>query len=142
MRRGAGVNGSDRVTLAWADGAAVKDGWLYVTVKANARTGLARPDRFAFGNLAGESGNSNTAAFVNALDLAAVKRELGRTDAPVTSRVDFDRDGRVNALDLALAKRNLGRSIPMPLATGAPTSPNARISASFARATRASALRC
>ena len=131
VRRGAGVGGSDRVTFAWmpfdfpfsTEARAVVNGWLYVTVKANARTGLSRPDRFAFGNLPGESGNSNLSASVNALDLAAVRRQLGSFDVPITSRVDFDRDGRVNAIDLALAKRNLGRSIPMPLATAAPLPP-------------------
>ena len=40
-----------------------------------------------------------------------MKRELN-TDATITSRADFNRDGRVNALDLAIVKSNLNRALP------------------------------
>jgi hypothetical protein len=39
-----------------------------------------------------------------------VKRGLNGT-ALVTSRVDFNRDGRINALDLAACKSNLNRGL-------------------------------
>src|SRR5207249_7039129 len=120
MRPGAGVNGSDRVSLIWTDYSpgsssptrAVANGWLTVTVHANPHTGLTAPDVFSFGSLIGGSGDGTGASGwrVNALDLSAVKRSLNAA-APVASAVDFNRDGRINALDLAIVKRNLNRSL-------------------------------
>ena len=82
--------------LTFADGA-IRNTWLRVTVLANARTGLARPDVFYFGNLVGETGEVAAAATgavpaasggrVNALDLGAVKRALNST-VGVASRLD------------------------------------------------------
>jgi hypothetical protein len=127
VRRGAGSSQSDRVTLTWADDA-VRKTWLQVTVKANEHTGLERPDVFYFGNLAGETGDNDAAPFrVNALDLAAVKKNLN-TNAPVTSRYDFNRDGRINALDVAALKQNLGRSLSAPAAPAPPALPPATAS--------------
>jgi len=95
---------------------AVANGWLEVTVKANADTGLAQPDRFAFGNLMGDTGDGR----VNALDLATVKR-LFSANVALFSIADFNHDGRINALDLAVVKQNLVGSwcspslrIPLP----------------------------
>jgi hypothetical protein len=55
---------------------------------------------------------------VNALDLAAVKRRLGRDVSDTTTGpgsyspfADITADARINALDLAVVKRNLGRAI-------------------------------
>jgi alpha-L-arabinofuranosidase len=109
VRRGAGVNESDRITLAWNSGA-VKNAWLQATVLANAATGLAAPDVFYFGNLVGEAGDVATPSRISAADLAAVKRDVNAT-AGLTSRADFNRDGKVNALDLAAAKANLFQSL-------------------------------
>jgi hypothetical protein len=115
IRRGAGVGGSDRVSLSWPD-SFLRNTWLQVTVKANARTGLAQPDVFYFGNLVGDSGegNSPTVARVNALDLAAVRRRFITTaTAQITNPFDADRDGKVNALDLAAVKQGLGHTLEM-----------------------------
>jgi hypothetical protein len=105
---------------------AVANGWLRVTVKANARTGLAAPDVFSFGNLIGETGDGTGAAgwWVTALDLAAVKRALNTT-APLTSPRDFNRDGRTNALDLSTVRRVLNHAllpppVPSPATWAAP----------------------
>jgi ELWxxDGT repeat protein len=138
VRRGAGVNGSDRVTLIWSDfniaaftpNMATANGWLTITVKANTDTGLAAPDVFSFGNLIAETGDAGGALGwrVNAIDLAAVKHDLN-APATVTSRSDLNRDGRVNALDVALVKRNLGHTlpVPIPIATTAPAAPPRRV---------------
>jgi uncharacterized delta-60 repeat protein len=130
VRRGAGINGSDRVTLVWRDynpldlsplPHAVANGWLTVTVKANPRTGLAQSDVFSVGNLIGETGDGGGAAGwrVSALDLGSVKAALNTTATP-SSKVDVNHDGRVNALDLGVLKRSLNRSlaplIPAPVA--------------------------
>ena len=105
------LGGPERVTFVWPDGA-IRNAWLQVTVKANDRTALAEPHVFYFGNLAGDTGDGAITAVVNALDLAAVKRALN-TPADVTSRLDFDRSGRINALDLAAVKSNLNRSLSL-----------------------------
>jgi hypothetical protein len=123
VRRGAGVNGSDRITLVWADPgsatdpatAAVANGWLEVTVKDSSDTGLQAPDVFYFGNLIGETGDISPTSelVVNALDLAAVKRNLTTATVLVTSQYDFNKDGRINALDVAAVKRTLTRRLPL-----------------------------
>jgi len=131
VRRGAGMDGSDRVTLTWPDynpltdpvTMAVANGWLRVTVKANANTGLAAPDVFSFGNLIGETGDAAGAAEarVTALDLASVRRALNAAPA-ADSRTDFNRDGKTNALDLAIVRRALNRTLALMPMT-APTAP-------------------
>jgi ELWxxDGT repeat protein len=110
-RNNAGVGGSDRITIVWADGAIINQ-WLEVTVKPNARTGLATGDVFYFGNLVGDAGDSPTNLRVNALDLGAIKRALN-TNATLASSLDVNRDGRINALDLGIVKANLNRSLPV-----------------------------
>ena len=54
---GAGLDGADRVTLIWADGA-IRNRWLQVTLRATEVTGLAATDVFYVGNAVGESGNA------------------------------------------------------------------------------------
>jgi hypothetical protein len=144
VRRGAGADGSDRVTVTWPDyipgvlsivPQAVANGWLQVTVKANEHTGLAGPDVFSYGNLIGEAGDGGGAAGwrVSALDVAAVKRALN-TPTTVATPTDFNRDGRVNALDVALVKANLTRSLsatPAALAVPLPAAPDRKESDSF-----------
>ena len=132
VRRGAGVDGSDRVTLVWSDynpltlpaTMAVGNGWLRVTVKANAHTGLATPDVFSFGNLIGETGDGGGASGwrVSALDLGRVKRDLN-TRAAIDSVSDFNRDGSVNALDLGILKRAINRALAAPGSSSATPSP-------------------
>ena len=107
VRPGAGVGGSDRVMLVWPDNA-VRNKWLRVTVKANANTGLASPDVFYFGHLAGES--AAPLAAVNGMDLARTRSALN-TLASITSPYDHNRDGRVNSLDLAVIRAAQGRRL-------------------------------
>jgi ELWxxDGT repeat protein len=121
LRRGAGVNGSDRVTLTWFDynpasasavAQAVVNGWLEVTMRSTAATGLAAPDVFYFGNLVGDTGGVRPAAFsVDGVDLSRTRRALFST-APIDSRVDFNRDGYVSAADFSLCRANLSRRLP------------------------------
>jgi len=121
LRRGAGAGGGDRVTLTWPDGL-LKNTWLRVTVKANANTALLSPDVFAFGNLAGETGDTPPGRphVVTVLDFNRTRAAIF-SDAPVTSRFDHNRDGRVSALDLAIVRSNLARRLsPAVLPSGAP----------------------
>jgi hypothetical protein len=109
-------------TLSWPD-YTIRNTWLRATVKANDHTGLAAPDVFYFGNLVGETGDGDfkTRAMpsITAADLAAVRRQRN-ADAPITSVVDFNRDGRVNAIDLATVRANYARGLPTLDATPSP----------------------
>jgi probable HAF family extracellular repeat protein len=125
VRPGAGADGSDRVTITWPDGE-IRNEWLEVTILPSARTGLSTADRFYFGNSVGETGDPGPDAgtlTVNAIDLLATRRRLNTT-APITSPVDFDRDGRVGALDLAAVRRNYSSLLVLirpPAAAASPT---------------------
>ena len=81
-------------------------------MKANERTGLARQDVFYYGNLVGETGDGSGALplRVTAMDLAAVRRNTFSA-GPITSRYDFNRDGRVKALDVVAVRSNLGETL-------------------------------
>src|SRR5205085_8499425 len=101
---GPGVNGSDRVTFTWPDGA-VRNAWLHVTIPAT-NTGLAAPDVFYFGNLVGD-GNDSGAPTVNVSDVAATRANAGSVDAAASSRYDFNRDGVVDFVDVSIVRNNL-----------------------------------
>jgi parallel beta-helix repeat protein len=106
VRRGAGIDGSDRVTLIWPDGL-LRNGWLGVSVRGGGGGW--------FGNLVGDAGGArypngigNGSVFVvNALDLAATRARLGQA-ASLLSPYDYNRDGRIDALDLAAVRANQG----------------------------------
>ncbi|HZN68874.1 MAG TPA: hypothetical protein VFB66_26580 [Tepidisphaeraceae bacterium] len=127
VRRGEGTDGSDRVTLTWPDydtptdppTIAVGNGWLRVTVKANERTGLAQPDTFSFGNLIGEIGDAFSRLRVSPHDVLQTRRNFF-SDASVTSRFDFNRDGRVGVADFAISRAHIGRTLGNP---DVPTAP-------------------
>jgi hypothetical protein len=108
LRRGAGVGGSDRVTLLWADNAIQKQ-WLQVTVQATAQTGLATADVFYFGNAIGESGNSASDALVGPADELGARSNprSGFNPAPITFRYDYNRDGIVDAQDQLLSRTHV-----------------------------------
>jgi probable HAF family extracellular repeat protein len=113
VRRGAGVNGSDRVTVTWADGA-IRNTWLRVSVLPSARTGLWSPGVFSFGNLVGETGGPATAApafVVDGRDVLTTRAHVSSAPAPITEVADFDRDGRVSARDLAVVRWHYGASL-------------------------------
>ncbi|HZN69206.1 MAG TPA: hypothetical protein VFB66_28265, partial [Tepidisphaeraceae bacterium] len=123
LRRGAGVGGSDRVTITLPDEWAVRNEWLRVRVRSQfANTGLAADDVFYFGNLVGETGTSPAAGGwrVDAWDLARTRSALRTTAAPVTSRYDFNRDGRVSVLDWAVVRLSQRQTLSAlaPPATG------------------------
>jgi subtilisin-like proprotein convertase family protein len=126
LRRGAGVNGSDRITFTIRDGGVARK-WLQVTVKATANTGLATPDVFYFGNLPGDAGVGNSASTlrVTAADVTAVRAALNRSNRPVTEAADFNRDGRVNATDYALVRNEMGTSLNLLASPAAQSAPGA-----------------
>jgi len=96
-----------RVYFTWADGA-IKNTWLEVTVLANGRTGLFEPDIFYFGSRVGDTGSgSPTAAVTSAADELAARFAPG-VNQPITSLLDFDRNGVVSAGDALIARNNGG----------------------------------
>jgi hypothetical protein len=105
VRRGAGLNGADRVTIVWPD-AVIYNQWLEVTLRSNATTGLPRDEVFYFGNAIGETGDSTSNALVNASDILAA-RDNPRgplTLAAIDNPHDFNRDRLVTATDVILAR--------------------------------------
>jgi hypothetical protein len=119
-RPGAGVAGSTRVTLRWADGA-IRKQWLEVTVRATPATGLEQPDVFYFGNAIGETGNSPTDARVSSVDALRVLTHL-TAQAGIADAFDVNRDGRVGAADRLRILGNLAVIEPLVLLdlTGSP----------------------
>jgi hypothetical protein len=93
-------------------------------------SGLSSPDVFYFGHLAGETGAGDPLK-VNALDVAALKRNLTTEMVGVGNPYDLNRDLRVNASDLAALKANLTRSLA---AFAPPATPTASPLASTATA--------
>ena len=133
VRRGAGVHGSDRITLIWPDGA-VRNTWLEVTLKSSDRTGLAAPHVFTIGNLVGDTSVTGAGVGrVDAADLFAVRAARGTRTTPTPSRLDINRDGVVNVLDEALVRAHQRRRLSLPsappaahAATAAPPAPRRR----------------
>ena len=107
VREGAGVDGSDRITIVWPDNAVEKQ-WLQVTVLATEDTALADDDVFYFGNAVGETGNSPTDAKVNSTDEIGVRGNPHfLIPAAIDDAFDFDRNRRVGSLDQVIARRNI-----------------------------------
>lgn len=108
VRQGAGIDGSDRVTIIWQN-RAIANRWLEVTLLANDDTALPRNDVFYFGNAIGETGNDAGNALVNATDiLAARDNPRGPFQmADISNPFDFNRDRLVTATDVILARDNI-----------------------------------
>jgi len=107
VRTGAGVDGSDRVTIIWPDNAIEKT-WLRVTVKETVSTGLGEPDVFYFGNAIGETGNSAADARVSPTDAIACRNNPHSEQNPagIADVYDFDRDTHVGPTDQILCRNN------------------------------------
>jgi hypothetical protein len=109
VRRGAGVNGSDRITLIFPDGAVTKQ-WLGVKVLAAGAVDLAADDVFYFGNAIGEAGDSAVDAKVTTLDVSLTRANQISFPTPppvITNPYDFNRDHKVNTMDVSLVRSNL-----------------------------------
>jgi hypothetical protein len=127
VRRGAGADGSDRITILWADGD-VKNQWLQITINATANTGLGLPDVFYFGNLAADTGNNPSAAAVTIADIG-LARSLNGQPAAITSPADFNRSGQITIADVGLAQANNGQSIALISVPAAAAPPAASLAA-------------
>jgi hypothetical protein len=115
----AGPVDTKRVEITWANGD-LKNGWLQVTVLANANTGLAGNDVFYFGNSVGDTGNSTNDANVTGADVIGVRNNTGLSGASIDNVFDINRDGNVTGTDVILSRNNTGFSLdwlaaPSPL---------------------------
>jgi hypothetical protein len=114
VRRGAGAGGADRVSLVWADGTAAKNAWLQVTLTTGPATGLAVPDVFYFGNVAGDATGDRQ---VTVADVGALSTNFGMTGR-TPEQGDFTGDGAVTVGDVGVLSSSFGRSIGIPLLGG------------------------
>jgi hypothetical protein len=107
VRLGAGVDGSDRVTILFPEGA-VKKTWLQVTVKATDATGLVAPDVHYWGNAIGDSGDATANTAVNVVDALGVRANPHTLlkPAPIDDAYDYNRDKQVNVQDELLVRAN------------------------------------
>ena len=125
VRVGAGVLGSDRVEITWADGA-ITNTWLEVQVLATANTDLADlggaaagiGDVFFYGNkVANNSGDLITSV----PDAGSVFLNFGV--ATVTNVFDHDKSGVVSVPDAGIAFTNFGAILGINVAVGGPFAP-------------------
>jgi hypothetical protein len=119
VRRGAGVDGSDRVTLTFPAGS-IRNTWVEVKALANARTGLPARDVSYFGNLVGETG-AGSPLRVEYDDYLATRAGVSSRSTP-RGAGDHTGDGRVNPFDLVRARANQGRTLEPPAAPPAEAS--------------------
>ena len=123
VRRGAGVDGSDRVTLIWDPGQAVVDGWLGVAVLYTEATGLEEEDDFAFGNLRGDV---NADGIVDQADYTLWYNSYGSMGG--SGDVNFD--GIVDQADYTLWYNSYGSTLADPYQpSGETATPTATVTA-------------
>lgn len=127
VRAGAGVGGSDRVEIIWADGA-IKNTWLQIVVEGNDATGgmntnsgLAASDVFYFGNRVGDSQvNSPPGSVTTSAGDELVARNNPGVNVGLANMYDYDRNNIVSAGDQLIARNNGGLltriSLPAPSA--------------------------
>ncbi len=100
VRKGAGVGGSDRITLIWAEDAIPARNWLQVTVKATADTGLAADDVFYFGAAIGDADENFVVDFN---DVFAIHQSAFQSASDISDPLDIDRNAVVDYNDLFVA---------------------------------------
>lgn len=105
VRRDAGVAGSDRVTVLFAD-SSIRNQWLQVRVLPTANTGLATADVHFWGNATGDTSNSTNDVRVNGSDVSGVQANFTTFASPasIASPYDFNRDNRVNGSDVGIVQ--------------------------------------
>ncbi|MBI1310043.1 choice-of-anchor D domain-containing protein [bacterium] len=108
VRPAAGVDGSDRVTITWADNQ-IAGQWLQVVVLPTAATGLAVADEFFFGNAVGDSGNSATNATVDTTDEIDARNNTRSflNPAGIDFPYDYNRDKSVDTADEIIARQHV-----------------------------------
>lgn len=106
VRPGEGVNGSDRVTIIWAD-VAIANQWLQVTVLADGTANVAADHVFYFGNCIGDTSGDGFTNIVDVFQVWNNRKEQG-IDPPVAPnyKYDINHDSFVNISDVFLTWNN------------------------------------
>jgi hypothetical protein len=143
VRTGAGVSGSDRVTITWASGS-IRNTWLEVQVLPTPNTGLTATDVHFWGNKIGDTGQGTppTTFLTSGADKTSVLGLLG-SGVGITSIRDFNRDNNVTAADASVVPPSLGSIVRLTVGAGGPFAPEgseAEIAAAEGDAGIASAL--
>jgi hypothetical protein len=138
IRAGAGVGGSDRVEITWADGAlkgnpalgANNKAWLEVIVKGNdtlggnnLRTGLAASNVFFWGSAPGDTGTGNTTRFITTAADEIHARQNPKVilnNIPTTNIDDFNRDAKVDSADQLIARGGTSSNLNGPVNLNVP----------------------
>jgi hypothetical protein len=124
---GAGVGGSDRVTVTWAAGA-IKDRWLEVQVLATTHTGLTSGDVHFWGNLVGETATSTPGgAFARtvAADGGAIIVNGTQGSVGITNPLDINKSNSITvAADRGpIVASGTGTLTRISIAAGGPFAP-------------------
>ncbi len=123
VRGGAGLDGSDRVTLIWPD-RFLTNTWLELTVLPTANTGLPASNTVFWGNVVGETGTQPNQTFVNGVDFAGARdRAAAFPQADLLSDFDFDRNQIVAGEDLAIARDFVNNFLTAPRLIVPPAGP-------------------
>ncbi|MDP6634240.1 MAG: pre-peptidase C-terminal domain-containing protein [Phycisphaerae bacterium] len=122
------VDGLDRVTLIWPDGA-IHNQWVEVTVKSEANNGggmgLAADDVFYFCNAIGDTDGDGA---VGISDYTTFIGSFGRSEGVDRLEVDLNRDGRVVLDDFVIMRTNFGNEVATPgILTAPSTAPPAAL---------------
>jgi len=113
-----GVTSPSRVRLEWPDDSIVNR-WLQIRILASARTGLLAPQTYYIGHLYGETNGTLTdgSFLVQIADINVIRPGVGSI-APVTSRIDLNKNGLVQVSDILLMRSFVGigilRNITIP----------------------------
>jgi hypothetical protein len=105
------VDGSDRISIAWADGS-ILDAWVEVTLLAGDQTGLLADEVFTFASLVGDISGDGV---VDVADLGVLAGNWGTDGAP--GRVgggDLNGDGTIDVADLGILAGAWSALIEMP----------------------------
>ncbi|MFP4053627.1 MAG: LamG-like jellyroll fold domain-containing protein [Phycisphaerae bacterium] len=111
VRRLAGTDGSDRVTLIWPDGTLVGT-WLEVTVLSDdngGSLGLEHDEVFCVGNLPGDANGDGRVSLADLSTLAGNWGSTGSTAGP--SAGDFNVDGQISLADLSTLAGQWGSTL-------------------------------
>ena len=104
LRVGGGIDGSDRFTFVWPDGA-IQNEWLQVTVRDTSRTNIMLEDVHYWGHALAEVGNDPHGTVVDTQDAQRILESFAAI-AQISNPFDIDRDAQVNAVDVRLAEDN------------------------------------
>lgn len=108
VRSGAGVSGSDRLTIIW-NNYAIENQWLQIT--ALTTLGLATPDVFYFGNLVGDvTGDGQVTPIDSLAIINAISNYGGSYITGINDPFDINRDGWISPFDVLLVNNILNSS--------------------------------